>query len=403
MAERVVVTGLGIVSPIGNDIPTFEANLKKGVVGEGPITHFPSENFPVKRAFESKNFTAPPSTKQLDPFIQFAVSSTDQALRDSGLDLTEWDPYDIGIVMSSSKGGLTTYCRQIEKFKKNNRALLAARIYSSFIPNIASQWIARKRKIRGPAVCYVTACATGTYSISEAAEMIRRDEVKICIAGASDASICELPLAGYYKMGVYAKGPMLPFGKKRTGFQVGEGAGCLILEPLEQAKKRGAKIYGEIGAHANQADPYHVIGFNPKGDALKRTIEITLKREGLRSEDLSYINLHGTATPGGDTYEADQLRSTFGRLVSRIPMSATKSMTGHMLGASGTVEIIATLLGIRGEYLPPTGGVEEVDESFKDLDLVPNTSRKARVQTALTYSMGFGGSLAALILKQFQS
>ena len=403
MRERVVVTGLGIVSPIGNDIPTFEANLKKGVVGEGPITHFPAENFPVKRAYEAKNFISPLSAKRLDPFIQFAISSSDQALDDAGLDLTRWDPYDIGIVMSSSKGGLTTYCQHIENFKKNRRALLAARVYSSFIPNIASQWIARKRKIRGPAVCYVTACATGTYSIAEASEMIRRGEVKVCIAGASDASICELPLAGYYQMGVYAKGPMLPFKKQRTGFQVGEGAGCLILESLEQAQKRGAKIYGEIGAHSYQNDAHNMVGFNSQGSALRRTIEILLAREKMEPGDVSYINLHGTATQEGDVYEVEQLRSAFGESLNRIPMSATKSMTGHMLGASGVVEIIATLLGIKNGFLPPTAGAGEIDPSFQDLDLVPNEARKGNISNALTYSLGFGGHLVALMLKKYEN
>jgi len=233
--------------------------------------------------------------------------------------------------------------------------------------------------------------------------MIRRREVKICIAGASDASICELPLAGYYQMGVYAKGPMLPFGKNRTGFQVGEGAGCLILETLEQAQKRGAKIYGEIGAHSYQSDPYSVVGFDPDGRALQRTVELTLKREGIRPQDISYINLHGTATGDGDLYEAAELRRVFGDRLKTIPMSATKSMTGHMLGASGVVEIIATLLGIKRGFFPPTGGIEELDASFQDLDLVPDRGREGKIEKALSYSLGFGGHLVALILKKYHA
>jgi len=401
MSCRVVVTGLGIVSPIGNDIPSFESNLKQGVVGEGPITRFCTTDFPVKRAFEIKAFTPPKATKILDPFIKFALSSTNQALEDAGVDLENYDPFEIGIVMSSSKGGLTTYCDGIERFKKHSSALMGAKIYSSFIPNMAAQWIARQRKIKGPARCYVTACATGTYSIAEAAEMVRRGEVTICIAGASDASICQLPLAGYYQMGAYSKTRMRPFSRKRDGFQVGEGAGCLILESLESAMERGAKIYGEIGAHSFGNDSYEVMNFNERGHTLKKSLEQCLKRAGVETSDVSYINLHGTATKKGDLYEVTQLRSLFGDRLSAIPMSSTKSMVGHMLGAGGVVEIIATLLGMKGGYFPPTARLEEIDPEFKNLDFVPDKAREGKINAALTYSMGFGGHMASLLLRNY--
>jgi len=278
---------------------------------------------------------------------------------------------------------------------------MAARIYSSFVPNIAAQWIARQKKIKGPAVCFVTACATGTVSIIEAAEMVGRGEVNICIAGASDASICPLALAGYHSIGVYAPSAMLPFSKKRTGFQVGEGAGCLILEPLEQALERGAKIYGEIGAHGYGCNTSHIVRFSSEEGTLTKVINLALEREGLKPEEISYINCHATGTEEGDIYEVEQLRKVFGPQLSHIPMSATKSMTGHMLGASGTVEILATLLGMRDGFYPPTGCLEDIDDVFKDLDLIPNQAREGQFEKALTYSLAFGGHVAALVLKKY--
>jgi 3-oxoacyl-[acyl-carrier-protein] synthase II len=399
---RVVVTGMGVVSPIGNDLTTFEKNLREGFVGEGPITRFPVEEFPVKRAFEIKDFQAPRSTRILDPFIRFAIGSLDQALEDASIDLKSFDPFDIGIVMSSSKGGLTSYCEGIDRFKKRASALLGAKIYSSFIPNMASQWIARQHRIKGPARCYVTACATGTYSVGEAAEMIRRGEVKICIAGASDASICPLPLAGYWKMGAYSKTTMRPFSQTRDGFQVGEGAGCLILEPLDAAVKRGAKIYGEIVSHSFGNDSFDVMNFNPEGSTLKNNLASCLRRANATLKDVSYISLHGTATKAGDSYEIKQLKSLFGDRLSQIPASSTKSMTGHMLGASGVIEIVATLLGMKKGFLPPTaqtGGGDALDQNFQGLDFVLGKAREAKVDSALTYSMGFGGHVASLFLR----
>jgi 3-oxoacyl-[acyl-carrier-protein] synthase II len=401
--QRVVITGLGIVSPIGCNVPAFEANLKKGMISSGPLMRFQMEDFPVKKVFEIKDFIPPRSARLLDPFIQYALSSSDQALSDAKLDLKKWDPTEVGVVMSSSKGGFTTYCREMKNLTQDPSPLLAARIYSSFLPNMGARWIARQKKVEGPVVCYVTACATGTYSIAEAAEMIRRGEVKICIAGATDAGICDLLLAGYHQMGVHSNDALLPFDKKRSGFQLGEGAGCLILEPLEEALTRGASIYGEIGTHAYTSDAYSEIGFNMEGDSLAKTIRLNLSREGLKPEDISYINLHGTATREGDLYEIDQLRKVFGDHLKKIPMSATKSMTGHMLGASGAAEIIATLLAMKGDYLPPTAGTQDLDEPFQDLNFVLREAQAGKIKNALTYSLGFGGHIVSSILKKYEN
>jgi len=267
---------------------------------------------------------------------------------------------------------------------------------------MAAQWIARHKGIKGPAVCYVTACATGTYSISEAAEMIRRGDVKVCIAGAADASICGLPLAGYYQMGVYAKDRMRPFGKARSGFEVGEGAACLILESLEDAVARGAEIYAEIDSHSYGSDAYEITSFDPKGETLSRVIKKNLERAALGINDVSYVSLHGTATRAGDSYEISELKKVFGKQLKNIPMSATKSMTGHMLGASGAAEIVASILGIHGSFIPPTANLSDIDDEFLGYDLVPKAAREGEIKNVLTYSMGFGGHVASLILKKYE-
>jgi len=391
------VTGMGVVSPIGIGVEAFAQSLAGGLSGEGPITSFDAAPHPFKRAHEVKNFDDRRyGTHQLDPFIQYAVWAAAEAIENAGFNPSEVDPYRIALSVSSSKGGVHTIDRFKERFCSRPSAILGARVYANLVPNFAAQWIARRWKIQGPAKCYVAACATGTVAIEQGAHLVADGLVDYCLAGASDASIVPLMLAGYDQMGALAKGSMLPFHRERSGFLVGEGAGILFLETPESARARGVKIYGEVLGAACGSDGTHALHFNPAENALSRTVKNLLTKIDRGPRDISYVNLHGTATRTGDVYEVQQMRRAFGADAERVPMSSTKSLTGHMLGASGAVEAIACLLALDQQFLPPTAGLDKPDLECAGLDLVALKSRRAKIETALSVSMGFGGHVAAI-------
>lgn len=398
MKRQVVVTGLGVISPIGNGLQAFTTALRDGVCGEGPITAFDAADFPVKRAFEVKGFDPKNfGAHALDPFIQYAVAATTEAFHAAAFDPGNIDPYRVGISVSSSKGGVHTIDRFKDRFEKNRSAILGARIYTNAVPNFAAQWIARRWKLNGPAKCYVAACATGTVAVIEGARMVEEGVVDYCIAGSSDASITPLMLAGYRNMGALSPDHLLPFDRRRKGFMVGEGAGIVFLETLESAKARRAKIYGEILGYGYGNDPSDPVKYDPAGDALARVLKKLMEHYGLSPEEIAYINLHGTGTPFGDRYETEQIKRALGKRAYQIPMSSIKAMTGHMLGASGAVEIIAALVGMDQGFVPPTIGLEKPDPEC-DLDYTPLKSRALKYEKALSLSMGFGGHIAAIAL-----
>jgi 3-oxoacyl-[acyl-carrier-protein] synthase II len=400
LKKRVVVTGMGVVSPIGVGLSLFRKSLADGTCGSGPITSFDATNFPVKTAFEVKNFEARAhGTHLLDPFIQYAVAAAGEALQNANFDPEQTDLFRIGISVSSSKGGMHTLDRFKERFLRNPSAILGARIYCNSVPNFAAQWIARRWKIQGPAKCYVAACATGTVAIAEGVRMIQDGFVDYCIAGASDASIVPVLLAAYNNMKALAPDALLPFDARRNGFMIGEGAGIVFLESLESAKARDVKIYGEIlgtGYGSDASDPVH---FDEKGDALSHTIIQMMERSGIDESEIDYVNLHGTGTRFGDIYETNQVKSALKKNALSIPMSSTKSMTGHMLGASGAVEIISCLLAMEDGFVPPTIGLEKPDPEC-DLDYTPRKSKKANIKTTVSLSMGFGGHVATMALRK---
>jgi len=398
MNRRVVITGAGVVSPIGIGMEAFAQALRAGQSGAGPIRSFDTEAHPFKNACEVKDFDGRPlGTHLLDPFIQYAVKAADEALRDARFNPAEADSYRIGISVSSSKGGMHTLDRFKARFEQRPSAILGARIYSNLVPNFAAQWIARRWKIHGPAKCYIAACATGTVAVEQGALMVAEGTADYCLAGASDASIVPLMLAGYRQMNALSDSRMRPFHLERDGFLVGAGAGIVFLESLESARARGAKIYAEVLGAAQGSDGTHALHFNPGENALSRTVQNLLRKIGRGSAEIGYVNLHGTATRAGDLYETEQLKKAFGSRAGQIPMSATKAMTGHMLGASGAVEIAACLTVLRDGWLPPTVGLDKPDPAC-DLDYVANQSRKAKVETALSVSMGFGGHVAVIAL-----
>lgn len=400
MKRRVVVTGIGVLSPIGKTVGEFRENLKKGISGKEKADHSVVEGHRFPPVFPLKNFNAHAyGTHLLDPFIQYAVAAAEQAVADARFDISAVDPYTVALSVSSSKGGVHSLGRFKERFLRNPSAILGARMYTSAVPNFADQWIARRMKIQGPAKCYVAACATGTVAIIQGFRMVSEGDAEYCLAGATDASITPLMLGGYHNMKALAVRDIRPFDKRRDGFLVGEGAGVVFLETLESAKARGARIYGEIVEAAYGQDSKQPIHFDPSEHALSYTLGTLLKRTGITSKEIDYMNLHGTGTRHGDLYETLELKAAFGGEAYKIPMSSTKGAAGHMLGATGAIEIIATLIGIHGDFIPPTVGLEETDPAC-DLDYTPGKMRSQKISNAIKVSMGFGGQVAAVLLRK---
>ena len=400
MKRRVVVTGMGVLSPIGNTLAEFRENLKKDVSGKLPGASYEAEGYKFPPVFSLKGFDPRPyGTHLLDPFIQYAVAAAEQAVADARFDVKAVDPYDIALSVSSSKGGVHSLGKFKERFARNPSAILGARMFTSAVPNFADQWIARRMKIQGPAKCYVAACATGTVAIVQGFRMVSEGDAEYCLAGATDASITPLMLGGYNNMKALAARDIRPFDKRRDGFLVGEGAGVVFLETLESAKARGVRIYGEIVESAYGQDSKQPIHFDLNEHALSYTLGVLLKRAGIMPREIDYLNLHGTGTRHGDLYETLELKEALGAEAYKIPMSSTKGATGHMLGATGAIEIIATLLGIHESFIPPTVGLEEKDPAC-DLDYTPGKMRPHKITNAVKVSMGFGGQIAAVLLRK---
>jgi 3-oxoacyl-(acyl-carrier-protein) synthase len=391
---------MGVLSPLGNTLAEFSRNLKAGVSGKGSADHAMIEGYKFPPVFPLKNFDARAfRTHLFDPFIQYAVVAAEKAVLDARFDIASVDPFSVALSVSSSKGGVHSLGRFKERFLRNPSAILGARMYTSAVPNFADQWIARRMKIQGPAKCYVAACATGTVAIVQGFRMVSDGDAEYCLAGATDASLSPLMLGGYNNMGALAAKDIRPFDKRRDGFLVGEGAGVVFLETLESAKARGARIYGEIVESAYGQDSKQPIQFDLNEHALSHTLGVLLKRSGITPREIDYVNLHGTGTRHGDLYETLEIKEAFGAQAYKIPMSSTKGATGHMLGATGAIEIIATFLGIYEGFVPPTVGLEEKDPAC-DLDYTPGKMKERRITNAIKTSMGFGGQVAAVLLRK---
>lgn len=401
MNRRVVITGLGVLSPIGNTLEAFRQNLRQGVSGKENKKHSEVAGHFFPPLFRLKEFNSHQhrGIHLLDPFIQYAVVAAEQAVSDARFDVASVDPYSVSLSISSSKGGVYTLDRLRERFERAPTALLGARLYTSAVPNFADQWIARRMNIKGPAKCYVAACATGTAAVIAGFRMVAEGEAEYCLAGATDASITPLMLGGYQNMKALARSEIRPFDKRRDGFLVGEGAGVLFLETFESARTRGAKIYGEIIEAAHGQDSTDPILFSFKEHALSRTLKTLMQRAKITPQEIDYLHLHGTGTRHGDLYETREIKEALGARAYEIPMSSTKGMTGHMLGATGAVEIIATLLAMQENFIPATVGLETRDPEC-DLDYVPLKARLGKIATAVKISMGFGGQVAVLALRK---
>ena len=411
MRRRVVVTGMGLVIPTGIGVETAWRHICEGKSGIGPLTRFDASRYETKIAGEVKGFD-PALTiekkeiKRMDLFVQYALAATKEALEDAQLTITPENCEQVGVIVGTGLGGLPT-------FEKNHIALLEkgpGRVSPFFIPmliaNMASGHIAMHFGAKGPNTCVVTACATGAHSIGDAFRAIQYGDADAIISGGTEANIAPLTVAGFNAMKALStrndepEKASRPFEKNRDGFVVAEGAGIMILEELESALKRKAKIYAEVAGYGYTADAYHITAPSPNGDGAARCMRMAIKDAGLRPEDVHYINAHGTSTELNDLTETQAIKTVFGEGAKKVPVSSTKSMTGHLLGAAGSTEAIFSVLSIRDGILPPTINYEEPDPEC-DLDYVPNVARRQRVDVAMSNVFGFGGTNATLVFKRF--
>ena len=410
--KRVVVTGMGVVSAVGNNFDDFWASIAAGTNGIDDITRFDTTDFRTKmggevRGFEAESYMDKKDAKRLPLFIQFALASAMMAHKDSGLNLELIDPYRIGVGVGSGIGGICV-------MEENARLLMEKgpkRVSPFFVPfeiiNMASGRISMRLGAKGPNYASVTACATSNNAIGEAFRIVQRGDADVMFTGGSEAAMTPLGFAGFCSMRAMSarnddpKHASRPFDKNRDGFVMGEGAGVLVLESLDHALDRNAQIYAEIVGYGMTADAYDMVHPISNGEGAAKAMEFALMDAEIDSSEVDYINAHGTSTPAGDPAETQAIKRLFGEHSYKIPVSSTKSMTGHLLGAAGAIEMIATIGSIQYSFVPPTINLVDADPNC-DLDYVPNEGRSATINTALSNSFGFGGHNTALVVRKFR-
>jgi beta-ketoacyl-acyl-carrier-protein synthase II len=410
--RRVVITGIGMVSPLGNNVKDTWDGLIKGRSGIGPLTRRDAEKFPVKVAGEVRNFNAvnyvdTKEARKMDRFTQFAVAASLEAVQDAGIKIgEEIDAERVGVWIGSGIGGMDTHEEQFRRFEEKGYKRVSPFFIPMMIPDMASGQVSIFTGAKGINACTVTACASGANSIGDAFKVIQRGDADVMITGGTEAPITDLALAGFSSMTALSFNPdpetaSRPFDKNRDGFVMGEGAGILILESLDSAIRRKTNIYGEIVGYGATADAHHITTPAPGGEGGARAMKLALDDAELQPADIQYINAHGTSTFYNDLYETQAIKSVFGEHVYQVAISSTKSMTGHLLGAAGAVEAVFSVLAIKEGILPPTINYETPDEEL-DLDYVPNKARKADVQAVMSNSLGFGGHNVSLVFKRYQ-
>jgi 3-oxoacyl-[acyl-carrier-protein] synthase II len=413
--KRVVVTGLGALTPIGNTVPEYWDALLNGVSGAGPITGFDTEKFKTKFACELKNFNPEEfmdrkEARKLDPFVQYAIASTDEAVKDSQLDFSTLDTNRIGVIWGSGIGGIKTFLEEMRNFFSGDGT---PRINPFFIPkmiiDIVPGHISIKYGLRGPNFATVSACASSTNAMIDAYNYIRLGMTDVIISGGSEAIINEAGIGGFNAMHALStrnddpSTASRPFDKDREGFVAGEGAGTIILEELEHAKKRGAKIYAEIVGGGMSADANHITAPHPQGLGAKMVMSNALNDARMDTSDIDYINVHGTSTPLGDISEISAIVDLFGEHAYKLNISSTKSMTGHLLGAAGAIEAIAAILAVQNDIVPPTINHFTDDPQFDaNLNFTFNKAEKRTVRAALSNTFGFGGHNASVVFKKYE-
>lgn len=414
--KRVVVTGLGALTPIGNTVSEFWNNLIKGVSGAAPITRFDTTNFKTKFACEVKNFNPEDfmdkkEARKLDPFVHFALAAADEAVKDSGLDFSRHDTNRIGVIWGAGIGGLKTFLDEVTNFATGDGT---PRFNPFFIPkmilDIAPGHISIKYGLRGPNFSTVSACASSTNALIDSFNYIRLSMADIIISGGSEAIINEAGMGGFNAMHALStrnndpQTASRPFDKDRDGFVAGEGSGTIILEELEHARARGAKIYAELVGGGMSADANHITAPHPEGLGARLVMTNALKDAGLTTADIDYINVHGTSTPLGDISESRAIIDLFGNDAYRLNISSTKSMTGHLLGAAGAIEAIASIMAVKNDIIPPTiNHFTDDPEIDPKLNLTFNTAQKRTVRAAQSNTFGFGGHNASVIFKKYEA
>jgi 3-oxoacyl-[acyl-carrier-protein] synthase II len=413
MERRVVATGAGVISPVGNTLEIFWDSLKEGRSGTKRLTHFDTSDYSCKVAgmvddFNPEDFQSAKEAKRTDRFAQFAHAASIMAVESSGLALDKIDLERVGVLIGSGVGGLMAVEEQHTVFLEKGPRRLSPFLVPMLIINIASGLVAMRYGFKGPNSAISTACATGTHAIGEACHIIRRDEADIMLAGGSEAALTPIGFGGFCAMRALTTSrndqperASRPFDRTRDGFVMGEGAGIVVLEELEHARKRGAAILGEVVGYGMSADAHHMTAPDPSGDGALRSMRTALRSARISPDVVSYINAHGTSTPLNDKTETEAIKTLFGDHAGKLAISSTKSHMGHLLGAAGGVEAIATLLAVRDNVVPPTINYEEPDPEC-DLDYVPNAAREITVDYALSNSFGFGGTNATLIFRKLE-
>ncbi|MGG4546902.1 beta-ketoacyl-ACP synthase II [Rossellomorea marisflavi] len=409
--KRVVVTGLGTVNPLGNDVDTTWANALAGKSGIGPLTRLNADEYPAKVAAELKDFNIEDfgiekkEARKMDRFTHYAIAASLMAVKDAKLEITEENANRVGTWIGSGIGGMETFETQYETFLKRGYRRVSPFFVPMMIPDMAAGQVSILLGAKGFNSCTVTACATGTNSIGDAFKVIQRGDADVMITGGAEAPITKMSVAGFCANTALSTNPdpqtaSRPFDSERDGFVIGEGAGIVILEELEHALNRGATIYAEIVGYGCTGDAHHITAPAPGGEGGARAMKMALDDAGVTPEQMDYINAHGTSTAYNDKYETMAVKEVFGDHANRLAMSSTKSMTGHLLGAAGGVEAIFTVLAMKDGKLPPTINLQNPDPDC-DLDYVANEAREQEVNVAMSNSLGFGGHNATLVFKKY--
>jgi 3-oxoacyl-[acyl-carrier-protein] synthase II len=409
---RVVVTGAGAVTPVGNNKNDFWKSLLEGRSGVDKITTFDPHQFDAHiaaevKAYDPKQSIPAKESKRMERFAQFAVTAAKEAIEDSKLDMSKEDPFEVGVLIGSGIGSLHIVEETHSIYLTKGPEKFSPFMIPLLIINMASGWVSILFGMKGPNLAVVTACATGTHAIGEAFRMIQHGQAKVMVAGGTESCITPLGIGGFCALKALSKrnddpkAASRPFDKERDGFVMGEGAGVVVLEELEHAKARGAQIYGEVAGYGLNGDAFHMTAPRPDGEGAAHCMTLALKDAKLNPEDISYINAHGTSTELNDKIETLAIKKVFGERAKEIPVSSTKSMTGHTLGAAGGIEFVVCCLSLKEQALHPTINWTHPDPEC-DLDYIPNAARKAKVDACLSNSLGFGGHNTSIIVKKFK-
>lgn len=412
MKPRVVITGMGVISPIGIGCQALWGAIQEGKSGVGPVTRFDASSFPTRIAAEVKGFNPldymdKKTARHTDRFAQMALAAARMAVENAGLDLEKEDRSRVGVLIGSGIGGIETYEQQYRVLLEKGAGRVSPFFIPMMISNMAGGQIAIELGIKGPNFCVVSACASSANAIGEAMRLIQRGEVEVVLAGGSEAAITPLAFAGFCSMRAMTtrneepERACRPFDRDRDGFVMGEGAGVIVLESLPHALRRGAPVLAELKGYATNVDAFHVVQPDPEGQGAARVMADALMDAAIPLEEVDYINAHGTGTDLNDRLETLAIKQVFGSHVSKLAVSSTKSMLGHLLGASGAVELITTVLALQKQWLPPTINLENPDPDC-DLDYVPNWGRPGLIRAAISNSFGFGGHNAALVVRRWE-